>query len=294
MRTITFNVSIPTDAGFIGRECNSSRCGRYFKVQQDALRDFMYCPYCGDRFSKESLFTNDQLRHMEEQVVERAKEHLYGELDKMFGSLAREFHTGPVRFKHKPIRYKSKPVPAKYREKQVDSQLTCPECGVVFQVFGIFGFCPGCRTENQLIYDANMTILRQELANAPDRQRALRHAYSDLVSAFEGFCARRALKEFRGTNFQDLFEARRAFKEYRGLDIIEGLSADELLTLRRAFQKRHAYVHNGGVIGDRYVRKVPEDSALLGQRADLSLEEFEAAAKLLRTVIGRLATLDRS
>ncbi len=293
MRTLTFKVSVPTDAGFIGRECPSAKCGRYFKVGENSLRDHMYCPYCGDSFPKESLFTRDQLSHIEKQAVEHGKEHVYAEIDKMFSDLARQFRSGPVRFQHKPIRYKAKPVFAKYREKEVDSELTCPECGVVFQVFGIFGFCPGCGTENQLIYDANMAILHRELATAQDKQRALRHAYSDLVSAFEAFCARRALEEFRGTNFQDLFEARRAFKEFRGIDILEGLSAGELLTLRRTFQKCNAHDHNGGVIGERFIRRVPEDTALLGQRAELSLEEFEAAANALRSVIDRLSRLAR-
>jgi hypothetical protein len=84
------------------------------------------------------------------------------------------------------------------------------------------------------------------------------------------------------------------FKKHRGVDILENLSPRELLTLRRAFQKRHAHVHNNGVIGGRYIQKIPEDSALMGQRAELSIEEFESAAKLLRSVIDRLASLRES
>jgi hypothetical protein len=289
----SFTVTFPTEAGFIGRECNSQGCAKYFKVHEDSLRERMYCPYCGVSFGKEALFTRDQLKYAEDQAVEHAKEYVYGEFDRMFAKLARNFRSGPVRIKHTPIRYRAKSVVPKYREKDVDSRLTCPECNVLFQVFGIFGFCPGCRTENQLIYDANLAILRQELANASDGDRALRHAYSDLVSTFEGFCARRAHTSFANANFQDLFEARRVFKTHCAVDILDGLATDELLTLRRAFQKRHAHIHNGGIIGERYVRKIPEDSALLGKHADLSLEEFELAARALGVVIARLATLPR-
>ncbi len=162
------------------------------------------CPYCAEKFKKDQLYTKDQLEHAENQATELAKEYMYGEIDKMFGNFASRNRGGLIKFTHTPIRYKAKPVVARYREREVDSELTCPECGVIFQVFGIFGFCPGCRSENQAIYDANLAIVRQEIANAPDRDRALRHAYSDLVSAFESFCIRRAPAECRGTNFQDL------------------------------------------------------------------------------------------
>ena len=38
----------------------------------------------------------------------------------------------------------------------------------------MFGFCPGCLSENQLVYDANLAILRQELAKGTERERAPR------------------------------------------------------------------------------------------------------------------------
>jgi len=41
----------------------------------------------------------------------------------------------------------------------------------------------------------------------------------------------------------------------------------------------------------RRVETVPEDASLLGQRAQLSVDEFEAAAKSLRPVVDRIARL---
>jgi uncharacterized Zn-finger protein len=293
MSTVSFTITFPSEAGFIGRQCSSASCGRYFKVHENSLREEMYCPYCGQRFHRDDLFTNDQLKHAEEQGVELAKEYMYGEIDKMFARMSGRFRSGSVRMTHTPIRYRAKPVTAAYREKAVDSELSCPDCSALFQVFGVFGYCPGCRSENQAVYDANLSILRRELAAATDQGRALRHAYSDLVSSFEYFCLGRASEEFRKIQFQDLFEARRAFKEQRGVDILSRLSAGEVLTLRRVFQKRHAHIHNRGIIGERYVRKVPEDAKLLGQPAQLSLEEFEAGAKALRSVIDRIVETDQ-
>ena len=292
MSILSFTVTLPTEAGFIGRECNADSCGRYFKVHEESLRDEMYCPYCGERFRKDELFTKDQLKYAEAQGIERAKEYVYGEIDKMVAGMARRFRSGPVRMTDTSIRYRAKAVAPTYREKKVDSELSCPDCTARFQVFGVFGLCPGCKSENQAVYDANLAILRRELATARDQGRALRHAYSDLVSTFEHFCVGRASDELRDTQFQDLFEARRAFREQRGVDIVGTLAAEELLTLRRVFHKRHAHIHNRGLIGDRYVRKVPEDAQLLGQPAQLSLEEFEAGAKALRRVIDRIVESD--
>ena len=47
--------------------------------------------------------------------------------------------------------------------------------------------------------------------------------------------------------------------------------------------------HHKGVITERFVREIPQDSALLGQVAELSAQEFETAAILLRRVLDRIA-----
>jgi hypothetical protein len=101
-----------------------------------------------------------------------------------FGGLSR---SGAFTFKP-GAPYVERHITPGYRERSVDTDLGCPACGFQFKVFGLFGFCPKCRTENAQIYDTNLAIIRQELAKAPDQHRALRYAYTDLVSAMEMFC----------------------------------------------------------------------------------------------------------
>jgi predicted Zn-ribbon and HTH transcriptional regulator len=223
--------------------------------------------------------------------VEEARKHTYDELDKMFGRLARKSRASKyVRLEHKPIRYRKKPVRPKYKELQVDSELTCSECGFPFQVFGIFGYCPGCRSENVWIYDANFAIIEQELSSSSDPQRALRHAYSDLVSTFEFFCRSKARSITTETaRFQVLSNTRKFFKRHLGTDIFDGLSNDDILTLRRVFQKRHLYEHAQGVINEKYTKMIPEDAKLLGTQAELSLDELRHAAEVLRHVLDNLS-----
>jgi hypothetical protein len=155
-------------------------------------------------------------------------------------------------------------------------------------VDGIFGQCPRCGLENLLVYDINLAILRREIKKNSNRDRALRHVYNDLVSTFESFCRRKA-PESAQCNFQDPLGVRRFFKKKRGVDIFEGHSAQDMLVVRRLFAKRHVYEHNGGVIHERYVKKVPEDATRFGERADLSIEEFERAAELVRRALDRIA-----
>jgi len=287
---ITFTVSMPTDEGFVGRECNRHGCNRYFRVHADCIRDHMYCPYCRALFPNDQLHTKAQVRHIECAVKEKATEYVSGKLDKMLVDLNRQVRGNSiVNLDFKPSRYRAKKVFPTYREHKVDSELLCPECSFQFQVFGIFGFCPGCGTENMLVYDANLTIIRHEIDKSDNPRRALRHAYGDLVSTFQVFCSRKAEKfDVDKPSFQELFPTRRFFRKSAGVDMLEAIPDDDLLALRRVFQKRHVCQHADGMVTDQYIRKIPEDKELLGQEVQLSLEEFEEGARVLRQVLDRL------
>ena len=287
---IHFKISVPTDQGFLGRECNGPDCKRYFKVHSDSLRPEMFCPYCGVQFPNDKLWTDDQNKYITEVAKEKAIELAHREIQKALSELARESAGNKfVKFTHAPSPYRAKEVHPRYRERQVDSELACPTCGAHFQVFGIFGYCPGCRSENLLIYDANLEIIKQEVASSQDPHRALRHAYSDLVSAFESFCSSQArFVTTETTHFQMLFATRKFFKNQLGIDVLDGLNNEGLLALRRVFQKRHAYEHCHGIVEQKYVRMIPEDAHLLNHKADLSLEEFVRASQAMRHVLDNL------
>lgn len=287
---IRFTVNLPTDKGFLGRECNNPACKRYFKVHSDFLKDEMYCPYCAEKFSRNELLTKDQKAHLRNVAVEKGRELVHNEIANMFKDLARKNSGNKyVKFTYKSAPYSARTVTPHYREQKVDSELVCPECNTHFQVFGIFGYCPGCRTENLRIYDANLEIIKREVSSSTDPQRALRHAYADLVSMFELFCKNKAkLITTETTRFQMLFETRKFFKKFLNVDILDGLSTPDLLSLRRVFQKRHSYEHYDGIIEEKYVREIPEDANLLGQKAELSLDELITASTALRIVLDKL------
>lgn len=251
----------------------------------------MYCPYCGQNFPNDKFWTTEQASYVKAFIDNKVEEIADDFIDK----LARDFddsfrgndfisvtHSRTPRFRRTVTPF--------YKERKVDSELICPDCNTVFQVFGIFGYCPGCGSENMLVYDANLSVIKHELANSQDKQRALRHVYSDLVATFESFCQKLAKSVTpKTTRFQSLSETRRFFKEHLNVDILDGLSDNEHLLLRRFFQKRHVNEHAGGIINENYVAKIPQDKKLLNTKVQMSLEEFETAALLLRQILGTLS-----
>jgi hypothetical protein len=183
---------------------------------------------------------------------------------------------------------KPKEVIPKYEEHAVDSSMNCA-CGMKFQVLGVFGYCPGCRAETLSLYDANWDIITREISASADVFRTLRHAYNDLVSTFETICSDKAAKVTdESINFQSLFDTRKFFKKHASVDILDAVDKTMLLAMRRAFQKRHVCIHAKCVIGDRYVRLIPEDEHLHGQRVKLSMDELTHAYNGLRIAIQAL------
>lgn len=284
---LEFTLAIPTVEAFLGRECNAPTCRRFFKVHKDSLHPQMHCPYCGHVFPSDQLWTQDQIRYAGEAVAQE----ILPQLAQDFGDMLRRGFSGPGwTFKPGPPTPRP-PVPVPPPDRGVDSELSCPRCATRFQVDGIFGFCPGCGLENLLLYDANLNIIRSEIATGQNAERALRHAYADLVSTFEIFCRKEAIRRsLPPAKFQNLVAARAAFRDGLHLDIFAHLTATQELCLRRVFNKRHVWEHNEGIVDQRYVDQVPEDAALLGLKAPLSVAELESAADALRLALEALVT----
>ncbi|MDX2206843.1 MAG: hypothetical protein SFU57_04300 [Gemmatimonadales bacterium] len=270
-----FEISFNATDGFLARQCRSPECMRVFKVHEDSIRPSLHCPYCGIDFPDDELWTSDQAA-----FLDRFVDHKSGpEIDVLFSEMCEDAVKGERGWTfQRGSQHPRPPEPLPPPDHSVDSELTCPECETRFAVDGIFGYCPGCKSENLLLYDANLALIRRRLTSAADSERELRHAYTDLVSTFEVFCKREATRNSLPlVNFQNLVTARAAFRE-AGLDIYLSLSAEEDLALRRVFQKRHVFGHGEGIVDSAFIAAIPEDAELIGQRASLTPEELELGA----------------
>jgi hypothetical protein len=211
---LSFKISIPTENGFVGRECNNSDCKRYFKIHQESLKEDMYCPYCSKLFNKNELWTPEQLEFAKQNVIEEGTAYVVNELDKIFKDAFRSQNARKPGFS---VTYKSN---GPYRKKSIsssperstDSELVCSSCRARFQVIGLFGFCPCCKEDNIVVYDTNIKILIDEIEKSGNQERSLRHAYNDLVSTFEEYCKRKNTTN-RKLNFQNLDVVEMFFKD---------------------------------------------------------------------------------
>ena len=90
MSKTEFTVSVPTDEGFLGRECNGLERRRYFKVQLIAC-DRICTALIAVGASQRLSAHKGAAKHLEEAGREQALEYAHDEINKAFSKFAKEF-----------------------------------------------------------------------------------------------------------------------------------------------------------------------------------------------------------
>jgi len=299
---MSIKVSLPSDErGFTGREC--PKCFKYFKLKfgTGLPISICHCPYCGHTGDHNEFFTKDQIKYVKSialrEVMKRVVEPELRKLERSFKELERATKGGfiqiEVKTKRSPITFSLK----YYQEREVETYVTCDNCGLEFAIYGIFANCPDCGKLNALIiFKKSIEVARKrihllDMIEGEDelQEAILEDALSSGVSTFD------ALGKVLQSRYPDIFPQRpkNLFQNLKALSDALSKSIRKSLSdiigrensefLFKMFQVRHIYEHNMGVIDDDFVRKISNLGHLKGRKYLLKQDEIE---KFLAVISG--------
>jgi len=296
-------VSLPTDEqGMVGRQCPSPECDQYFKLKPGTglpIQD-CGCPYCGTRADASDFYTPGQLEYAESVAIKQVLEPMLRDFRRNIEALNRPSRTSLIEIKFS-VNLPTFQVHS-YRESDVETPVTCTNCGLEFAVFGVFAFCPDCGQLNAFeVFEACLEVCRRRLRllelpeTAADQELVkaiLVDALGSAVAAFDalGKKLRQARSDIfpeKPKNlFQNIAALDRSLEKATGVGVAARLGSDEFSDLARLFQVRHIYEHNLGVVDEEFAAKVPAYRHLKGRLYPLSREDVEHLLELL----GQLAS----
>ena len=244
----------------------------------------------------QSFFTKAQIEYAKSVV-----------LNKVTGAILKDFKE--LEFEHKPsggfgvgisMKVQGRPHPVRYyREKDLETDVTCEHCTLHYMIYGVFGYCPDCGVHNSLqILMKNLELIEKVLGFAEAQEPAvaetlIANALEDCVSSFDGF-ARETCRVFSNKSseptkaaslsFQNIERARERVLVILGLDLTAPLSIEQSITLQRAFQKRHLLAHKMGVIDQGYVDATQDFSAIIGRKVPIGANEIREVISALKLI----------
>lgn len=296
-----FKIDLKTDnEGMLGRECPNNECSGYFKIKPgtgiDDTKNQPICPYCGIQADSQDFSTQEQVEFAKSLVIREVQKALGEDLRKWGKDLERSTRGGFIQIK---TDYKSSPMPIHYyEEKELETTLTCEECGLVYSVFGKFAYCPDCGVDNTLqILSSNLELIKKLLTQAKTEENIefkeylVNNALEDIVSAFDSY-GRNSVKLFtRNTNkseinvsFQNINKAHKRVQFEFGFDFLKGVEPEDWGKVIRNFQKRHLISHNDGIVDNAYLQITNDPEAVLGRVISITAEEVEGMLGSIETI----------
>jgi len=294
MGDLKISINIPLDEnGMLGREC--LECEQYFKLKPGTglKTDHCHCPYCEYEGKSDTFWTQAQLEYARSIAMQQAfNKILKPQLDKLtnsFKQLERSSRNSLIQFKVKttghnfrfPIKY--------YTEKELETNLTCDNCGLEFAIYGVFSNCPDCNETNAfLIYEKSLEVIKKKLdifskPEIPEDilEISLSSILTTGISAFDGLGKelRKKKPDHYPSKPQNLFQNLYVLNEKMDNFISDRHS--DFNSLIKYFQIRHIFEHNMGVVDSDCVKKVPELNYLIGRKYKLTNSELGRFIELM-------------
>jgi hypothetical protein len=280
--SLSISVPIPTDErGQVGRRCPG--CLGYFKLKPGTglSTETCHCPYCGHAEDISEFMTPEQEEYVRSVGMREAQERILKPMMRRFGEslkgIEQATSRSPIEIRVE-VRDKWRSIPlALYREREVETDVTCHECGLQFAVYGVFATCPDCTGMN------TSAVFRKSMEAAPRRlsllegdldsgmvEGLLSDALGSVVGAFDavGKELRRRFPTLLPSAPRNLFQNVEALStalgKAAGRSLAEALGEEQYARLVRMFQVRHVYEHNLGVVDADAIKKAPDLAAWRG------------------------------
>jgi hypothetical protein len=313
---VSFSVSIPADEdGHIGRQC--PECDRLFRMSVDDYDELpdeleLWCVYCGMK-DEHSEFLTDQQEERAMRAAGDYAQQLVGQmLDDTFGRMARRSQGSMISISYRSKPFFPTPLPD-IDEEALIRQRVCSSCDVRYAVFGEHRFCPACGplaplavAEDALAAEVTrldaLSDLPEEVTASLKEQGVLDKTYVDTIENLVGIVETLADAIFRsavpdagqvlrrrGNVFQRLEDSADLFDEHAGVDLREAMR-DAWRVLLETWAARHVFVHNDGVVDEKYLLAVPDSPLREGQRLRFTEQQTRAAIALVEQMCGTIAS----
>lgn len=277
-----YPVFISSDStGIFGHQCPS--CDGYWRANYGGK----ICPYCGFKTQKKYHFlTEAQKRYVKEycDVLNKAfdlgqsGEHII-DMDVVADAAGKNCEKPPFF----------------YAEESQQNLFTCEACGKINDVLGTYAYCNSCGTRNDLQELEKKIQGIRERVNAGGPYEAY---VKETVAAFDSFAGQYmkqllarvpltpARKDRLGkTHFHDLKTVTDVFRNIFDIDILKGMSEEDVALAKLKFHRRHVYEHKGGEADEKYIAD-SGDKVRLKQ----ALRETQESAHCTANLVKKLAT----
>jgi hypothetical protein len=301
-------VALYTDeAGYFGRRCPDSDCHAFFKLRTDEFAAApeslqLTCPECGHTAPHERFMTpeqNDRAQAALRELAEGAVDQLLRDFSRRRSTI--RFKGGRVEWKahHSPPR-RVKPLPS-YVERATIREFHCPR-GHSAVIYDLLAFCPWCGgdTPPRAVFDDSLAAQRRLLALVEEQtdearadvearggitsqaERALTAAVAASQNLAKQLHAQAGKPPAKGNPWQNVDRLAKQWRSSFKVELLDGLDADTVKTLRLAFARRHVLEHNGGVTDEDYVGQTGE--GVVGRKVRIKppfVEQAFAAVEML-------------
>jgi hypothetical protein len=269
--------------GLFGQKC--PKCMSYFR--SNCITGNTTCPYCGKESKGTEYLTNNQLIF----------------LDKYFYSLISSLQEKKtITLNLDEVLNDSSENTPKWilPEERQQSKIQC-SCYCSYDILGDFGLCPSCSKNNFLeVIAKKLDIFEEQFeeVKSGNKERADREIewekLTRCVSEFESLAntirkylanlpaTKKRRNDLNRLSFQNIIQSSEKLLNWFDIDILKDISSDDKIFLNKMFNRRHVFIHLGGMVDQEYINKTGDKSVRVNEKIRFGSKEIKRLIPLIR------------